>query len=181
MDDWGLIERARDGDAAAFELLVRRHTDAVWRAARGFLRDDFAAEEVVQDTFLKAYRALGSFRGEAAVRTWLVSICHRSCVDRSRRKQAEVVPLFWSRSVAVPGTQRDQNAVEVRLAIEAALPSLPDDERRAFVLVDVLGYSREEAAEVVGVPSSTMRSRLARARRRLVEALGEGDEVEGLG
>jgi RNA polymerase sigma-70 factor (ECF subfamily) len=175
MDDWGLIERARSGDGAAFELLVRRHTDAVWRAARGFLRDDFAAEEVVQDTFLKAYRALDSFRGEAAVRTWLVSICHRSCVDRSRRRQAEIVSLEHARR-----HRAKDDATDLRMAIEAALPSLPEDERRAFVLVDVLGYSREEAAEVAGAPSSTIRSRLARARRRLLEALGEGDEVEGL-
>jgi len=175
MDDWGLIERSRAGDAAAFELLVRRHTDAVWRAARGFLRDDFAAEEVVQDTFLKAYRGLGSFRGDAAVRTWLVSICHRSCVDRSRRRQAEVVSLDHARRLRA----RDDSA-DLRMAIEAALPALTDDERRAFVLVDVLGYSREEAAEIAGVPSSTMRSRLARARRRLVEALQEGEEVEDM-
>ncbi len=175
MDDWRLIERARGGDGPAFELLVRRHTDAVWRAARSFLRDDFAAEEVVQDTFLKAYRGLGSFRGEAAVRTWLISICHRSCVDRSRRRQAEIVSLEHARR-----HRAKDDSTDLRMAIEAALPSLPEDERRAFVLVDVLGYSREEAAEVVSVPSSTMRSRLARARRRLVEALGEGDEVEGL-
>lgn len=168
MDDVALIERAAGGDDVAFELLVRRHTDAAWRLARSLLRDDFAAEEAVQDTFVKAHRALGSFRGDAQVRTWLLSICHRTCIDRLRLKKAEIVSLDEART-----RRRRDDQHELRLTIEAEVARLGDVEREAFTLVDILGYSREEAASVVGVPPSTMRSRVARAREQLARALGD--------
>lgn len=166
MDDLGLAERAGKGDELAFELLVRRHTEAAWRLARSLLRDDFAADEAVQDTFVKAHRALGSFRGDAAVKTWLLAICHRTCIDRLRLKQAEIVPLDEARA-----KRRRDDEHELRLAIEHEVSRLGDAEREAFTLVDMLGYSREEAASVVGVPASTMRSRVARARAQLAQAL----------
>jgi RNA polymerase sigma-70 factor (ECF subfamily) len=166
MDDSALAGRAAEGDDAAFELIVRRHTDAVWRFARSTLRDDGSAEEAVQDTFLKAHRALGSFRGDAALRTWLISICHRTCIDRLRRKRFDVVPL---EEVREQRARDDQH--ELRLWLEQALAELPEDERQAFTLVHVLGYSREEAAEIVEVPPSTMRSRVGRARERLAAAM----------
>ena len=175
MDDATLVAQAAGGDDAAFELIVRRHTDAVWRFARSMLRDDGAAEEAVQDTFVKAHRALDRFRGESALRTWLVSICHRACLDRLRRKHVDVVPLEAAREQR---TREEQTGL--RLALEEALAQLPDDEREGFTLVHVLGYSREEAADVVGVPPSTMRSRVARGRERLAEALaGIGTGTDG--
>jgi RNA polymerase sigma-70 factor, ECF subfamily len=73
VDDSTLVARAASGDEAAFELLIRRHTDAVWRMAITLLADSQVAEEAVQDTFIKAYRGLSGFRGEAAVRTWLLA------------------------------------------------------------------------------------------------------------
>lgn len=161
-----LIERAAAGDDLAFEAMVRRHTDAVWRLARANLRDDFAAEEVVQDTFLKAHRALGSFRGESSARTWLLAICQRTCIDRSRRKRATLVSLDEARRARAREEQP-----ELAVAIVQGMELLSPDERRAFTLVDVLGYSREEAAQIVGVPASTMRSRVAKARLRLMDAL----------
>lgn len=170
MEDAALVARAAAGDDTAFELLVRRNTDPVWRLARTILRDDFAAEEAVQDTFLKAHRALSSYRGDASVKTWLCSICHRACIDRLRKKQAQVVPLESIREQRA----REQQ-VELRLVIEEALDELSSDERRAFELVHVLGYSREEAAAIVDVPPSTMRSRVTRARERLAESIGGPD------
>ena len=175
MDDATLVARAAGGDGEAFELIVRRHTDAVWRFARSTLNDDGAAEEAVQDTFMKAHRALGQFRGESALRTWLVSICHRACLDRLRRKRLDVVPLEQVREQRARGEQ-----TALRLALEEALAALPEEEREGFNLVHVLGYSREEAADVVGVPPSTMRSRVARARERLAESLaGIGTGTDG--
>jgi RNA polymerase sigma-70 factor, ECF subfamily len=167
MEDAALVARAAAGDETAFELIVRRNTDPVWRLARTILRDDFAAEEAVQDTFLKAHRALSSFRGDASVKTWLCSICHRACIDRLRKKSAQVVPLE-----AVREQRAREQQVELRLAIQEAMDELTDDERRAFELVHVLGFSREEAAAIVGVPPSTMRSRVTRARQRLAESIG---------
>jgi RNA polymerase sigma-70 factor (ECF subfamily) len=167
MEDAALVARAAAGDGTAFELLVRRNADPVWRLARTILRDDFAAEEAVQDTFLKAHRALSSYRGDASVKTWLCSICHRACIDRLRKKQAQVVPLE-----ALRQQKAREEHVELRLVIEEAMEELSDDERRAFELVHVLGYSREEAAAIAGVPPSTMRSRVTRARTRLAESIG---------
>lgn len=168
-----LVERAAAGDDVAFETMVRRHADAVWRLARANLRDDFAAEEVVQDTFLKAHRALAGFRGDASVRTWLLAICQRTCIDVSRRKRPTVVPLDEARR-----TRARDSEPELGIAITQGMERLSPDERRAFTLVDILGYSREEAAQIVGVPASTMRSRVANARLRLMDALGGASAEE---
>ena len=166
MDDSELVQRAAAGDAAAFELLVRRHAGALFRLARPIVRDDHLAEEVVQDTFFKAHRNLATFRGDAKVSTWLSSICYRTAIDRVRASRRNVVSLEAAREQ--PGHQDD---IDLRLALSDALDELPSDEREAFYLVQVLGYSREEAAQIVDVPASTLRSRVARARQRLAESL----------
>ncbi|MBI2169594.1 MAG: DUF134 domain-containing protein [Actinobacteria bacterium] len=136
MDDNELVTQAAAGDESAFELLVRRHTDAAWRMARSMLRDDFAAEEAVQDTFLNK-------------RLNVVAL------DDVRRERGR------------------EDRTDLKVAVEAALAELPDDEREGFVLVEVVGHSREEAAEIVGVPASTMRSRVSRAREKLARALSD--------
>lgn len=166
-----LVAQAARGNVAAFETLVHRHTDAAWRMARSMLHDDFAAEEAVQDTFLKAYRNLHAFRGDAKVGTWLLSICHRCCIDRLRLKRHAVASLDEIRR-----ERGREDGADLRLAVNDALASLPDDEREAFVLVEVLGHSREEAAEIAGTPASTMRSRVSRAREKLAKALGDARE-----
>lgn len=174
MDDTALVDRARDGDEAAFELLVRRHTDAVWRLARSSLGDGHAAEDATQETFLKAYRAIGRFRGDAAVRTWLLGICHRTCIDVHRRRRPEVVSLDEARHARTRA-----ETIELRLVIDETVSRLPDDERVAFTLVDVLGHTSEDAAAVVGVPASTMRSRVGRARRKVIDAVRGDDAATG--
>jgi RNA polymerase sigma-70 factor (ECF subfamily) len=173
VDDHTLVRKAAQGDELAFEVLVRRHTESVWRLARSLLRDDFAAEEAVQDTFLKAHRALAGFRGEAAVTTWLLAICHRCCIDRLRRRRAEVVPIEHLRE-----RRAREDTAELRLSLQAALETLSPNDRQAFTLVDVLGYSREEAAAITGMPASTMRTRVARARARLLDALTTDTDAE---
>ena len=166
MDDHQLAARAADGDQEAFELIVRRHTDAVWRLARTLLDTDGDAEEAVQDAFLRAHRSLDGFRGDASLSTWLLVICRHTCLDRRRRRQATVVPLE-----AVRERHADEVDHSLRLSLRSAVAELGDVEREAFTLVDVLGYSREEAARIAEVPPSTMRSRSARARQRLMAAL----------
>lgn len=173
MDDHLLARRAQGGDGVAFETLVRRHTDTVWRFARSMAPDDQTAEEIVQDTFLKAYRGLRSYRGDGAVTTWLYSICRRTALDRGRRRSAVVVPLAAARSTAVSFGDADD-----RIVLRAAIEALPADEHEAFVLAGVLGYSQEEAAALVGIPASTMRSRMTRARHRLVAALSSDEEED---
>ena len=157
-----------DVDHVAFEVIVRSYTDDVWRVARSIVRDDEQAEDIVQDTFLKAYRSLSRFRGEASMKTWLITICQRTCLDHLRTRRAQIVPLAEARYVR----SRSDDA-DTRMAIDAGMRHLGEDERVAFTLVDVAGFSREEAAAIVGVPASTMRSRVARARARLLEAIDE--------
>lgn len=168
VDDSEVLAGALEGTEGSFELLVRRHTPAVWRLARGLLHDDFAAEEAVQDTFLKAYRGLSGFKGEASPKTWLLSICYRTCMDQLRRRRFGVVPLDELRA-----TSHQERDLELKVLLESAMRGLPQEEREAFVLVHVLDYSREEAASIVGVPASTMRSRVARARTRMAESLSK--------
>ena len=177
VEDRDLVLRARRGDDHAFELLVRRHTDTVWRFARRLVSDDATAEEVVQDTFVKAYRGLERFRGDASVTTWLYAICHRACLDRRRRRHLEVVPLDTARHA--PAATAVGARIEDRVTLDAALALLPDDERVAFTLVSVFGYSHEEAGTVTGAPPSTMRSRYARARTRLAAALLDDERELG--
>ena len=166
MDDQVLVTRAAEGDATAFELIVRRHAGDLFRLARSVLADDQLAEEAVQDSFVKAHRNLTTFRGDASLRTWLSSICYRTALDGARRRPGNVVPIDAARP-----DPRPHPDVELRLCLQEALGELPPDEREAFQLVHVLGYPREEAARIVGVPASTMRSRVARARERLALSL----------
>ena len=166
--DLELCRRAADGDETAFELIVHRHIDSLWRLARSLLSDDYEAEEAVQETFIKAYRSLGSFRGEASLRTWLLAICNRICIDRWRHRRSGVVSLDVFQRERV-----EQESLELRIMIEEGLQLLPLEERHAFVLVHVLGYSREEAAKICDVPASTFRSRVARARGHLAEMMTE--------
>lgn len=175
MDDEALLTHAAEGDQAAFELLVRRHADGLWRLAQSVVRDAQVAEEAVQDTFLKAHRGIGTYRREASVKTWLSSICYRTAIDRVRIKRLQLVPID-----AAERQHRDED-LELRMALRQALDDLPPDEREAFELVHVLGYRREEAAQIVGVPASTLRSRVARARQRLAAVLSSPDETAAEG
>lgn len=170
-DDLTLVRRAQRGEEVAFELLVRRHTPRLWRLARSLSADQQTAEEIVQDTFVKAHRSLARFRGDSSVDTWLHVICQRTALDRTRRRRPETLPLDEAHGEA--GRQISDD----RLVVAEALHDLHDDERAAFTLVAILGYRSDEAADVMGVPASTVRSRVSRARRRLAEALIDGTEV----
>ncbi len=167
--DEALVRRAAEGEEAAFELLVRRHQEPAWRFALSLLGPALDAEEAVQETFLRAYRGLGSFRGEASFRTWLFAICRRVCADL-RARQENVVPLERA-----PRGGAEVERPEDRIVIEQTLAAMPPEERSAFVLVDLLGFTREEAARIEETPASTLKSRLYRARDRLAAAL----DVEG--
>jgi RNA polymerase sigma-70 factor, ECF subfamily len=167
--DAALAASAVSGDTGAFEMLMRRHYAAVWRIAFLSVRDEAAAEELTQDTFMRAYTALAGWRGDASMRTWLATICRRLCIDRARLKQLETVTAPDLESVA--GTTSETEALADRFDLRAALDGLPDEDREAFLLVHHYGYSSFETATLLGVPASTVRSRVGRARQRLATAL----------
>lgn len=167
--DAALAASAVGGDTGAFEMLVRRHYAAVWRIAFLSVREEMAAEELTQDTFMRAYGALGGWRGDASLRTWLGTICRRLCIDRARLKQLETV--IAPDLEAVAGSTSETDALADRFDLRAALDRLPADDREAFLLIHHYGYSSFETATLLGVPASTVRSRAGRARERLAAAL----------
>jgi len=158
---------ARDGDRTALLPAVRAAQPDVWRLARHLVGPD-EADDVTQDTFVRAWRALPGYRGESSARTWLLSIARRACADAvrhnvRRRRLAERVADGARAGATADGS--------VAHALGALVDDLPRDPRLAFVLTQIVGCSYAEAAEVCGVPVGTIRSRVARAREQLVEAL----------
>ena len=167
-DDVALLRAHAQGDRQAFNEIVRRHRERLWAVALRTLGDREEAADALQDALLSAYRAADRFRGDAAVTTWLHRIVVNACLDRIRRRQARpTVPLPETDLTPAPTTDRD-TALDVR----DALGQLPADQRAALVLVDVQGYPVAEAAEILGVPEGTIKSRCARGRARLALLLG---------
>ncbi|GAB1819860.1 RNA polymerase sigma factor SigM [Herbidospora sp. RD11066] len=173
LSDADLLTRHIEGDTAAFSEIVKRHRDRMWAVALRTLGDPDEAADAVQDAFVSAYRKAESFRGDAAVTTWLHRIVVNACLDRMRRKSVRPVAddeliEAAERDMPLP----DQTAErEVSLEVTAALKLLPADQRAALVLVDMMGYSVEDAAAVLDVPSGTVKSRCARGRAKLAPIL----------
>jgi RNA polymerase sigma-70 factor, ECF subfamily len=182
VDERVLIERCRAGDVAAFEPLVERYRQRVWRLAFQVLRDREEAWDCAQDAFVRAFQSLASFRGQSAFYTWLFRIAMNVATDRLRARGAQArafgtqpVPAEeWERTALDPGARPDQAAVgaEQRLRIRRALDALPPHARTIIMLSDVEGLSYREIASVLNCPIGTVMSRLHNARKRLRSALG---------
>lgn len=175
-----LSEAAR-GQADAFTRLVERHRDGVFRLARALSATEQEAEDVLQETFLAAYRHAETFRGEAAVRTWLLTIA-RNAAARQRRRRAgepqEHEPLDELGEAAGWGAEDDpeQRAsdAERRQALDRALAALAPSDRAIIVLRDLEGMTGPGAAEVLGLSLAAVKTRLHRARLRLMAELRRG-------
>jgi RNA polymerase sigma-70 factor (ECF subfamily) len=167
IDDATLLRAHVNGDPNAFATLVRRHRDRLWAVALRTLGDREEAADAVQDALISAFRAADRFRGDSAVTTWLHRIVVNACLDRVRRAQAR--PTTELPDTDVPAPARD---VDTALDVRNALARLPSDQRVALVLVDMQGLAVAEAADVLGVPIGTVKSRCARGRARLAVILG---------
>jgi RNA polymerase sigma-70 factor (ECF subfamily) len=171
--DADLLRAHAAGDAAAFEELVRRHRDRLWAVALRTMRDREDAADALQDALISAYKAAGSFRGEAAVTTWLHRIVVNACLDRMRRRQSRATVQLPEEGPHEPADSRDRLAErDTRMAVDDALGQLPVEQRAAVVLVDVEGWSVADAAAILRVPEGTVKSRCARGRARLAVSLG---------
>ena len=173
--DKELLARHAQGDPHAFAELVQRHRDRMWAVALRTLGDPEEAADALQDAFLSAFRAVGRFRGEAAVTTWLHRIVINACLDRLRRQSIRpAVPMGDDAMLdAIAPKNADPTALhEVALDVTAALRQLPAEQRAALILVDMMGYGVDEAARVLDVPTGTIKSRCARGRARLAPLLG---------
>ncbi len=170
-----LTERAALGDAGAFTELVRRHDRSVRSAAYNVVLDPWMVDDVVQDAYLRAYRSIGQFRGEAAFGTWLHQITCRAAIDHLRRHRRQQ-PLD-----GVDPPDRDPGP-ETRTVNDdlagRALASLAPDQRAAVVLVDQLGMAYDDAADALGVEAGTVASRVSRARARMRVTLAADDRDE---
>jgi RNA polymerase sigma-70 factor, ECF subfamily len=176
-DGW-LLDRHRAGDPDAFAQLVRRHRDRLWAVALRTLGDPEEAADALQDALLSAYRAAAGFRGDAAVTTWLHRIVVNACLDRVRRRQVRrTVPLPEQDGqpdrprLEVAVTADPTGDLDTRLDVAAALATLPPDQRAALVLVDLQGFSVDDAAHILDIPTGTVKSRCARGRARLLPLL----------
>jgi RNA polymerase sigma-70 factor (ECF subfamily) len=178
LDDPTLVERAREGDLAAFEALVVRYQRRIYQLALRMTADRAAAEDITQDVFLAAWRQLPGIREGAAFGGWLYKIATNRCLTvLGRRRPTE--ELDEELPAPVPGTDRDadpQRAAEraaVLAALTGALQQLTPEQRAAWLLREAHDKSYEEIAEVVDATPQAVRGRLARARAQLAELMSE--------
>jgi RNA polymerase sigma-70 factor, ECF subfamily len=176
-----VIRAAAAGDKRAFERLVRDHQVPVWRFLRRMLGDAALAEDVTQETFLRVYTRLDSFTFQSKFTTWLFQVARNAGIDalRSRERQSRLAVA----SIDAPGSSAPMAPPDVRVELQAAIDSLPDNLRTPLLLVEVLGMKYREAAEVMEVPEGTVKSRVFHARTQLHEwamaGASDGKEVGG--
>lgn len=172
--DAELVRAAAAGDRDAFDQLVRRHQGAIVNLARAMTGGAPEAEDLAQETFIRAWKGLGRFRGESLFRTWLHGIA-LNVIRTHRGRLARLRLMFFSPS---PDTgdgplerasvdDRVEGTLALRQGIDRALAQLPDELRAALVLRDVQGLEYREIADALGVPIGTVESRIFRARQRL--------------
>jgi RNA polymerase sigma-70 factor, ECF subfamily len=174
MTDTELVGQARRGDEAALQALYRRYAPRVYAIVRRMAGDDALAEDWAQEAWIRAFRALPRFRGEAAFSTWLHRVAVNSALQgrRSRnRHEMREAPL-----TADHGAGRSDPAV-LRVALERAMSRLPDGMRQVLVLHDIEGFTHEEIGEMLGIAAGTSKSQLFKARAKMREFLGSVDRT----
>jgi len=162
------VQQARAGDLGAFEELVRLYQAEVFRFAWHLTRDRTLAEDVTQDTFLRAFRFIRGYRGAQRFGSWLFAIA-RNCSMDALRKRGTVAAHDARDARVTPDAS-------TRAELDAALSAVSAEHRDAFLLVEVFGLSYQEAADVLGVAVGTVKSRMFRARRALCAAIAVDEE-----
>ena len=173
--DQQLVERVQKGDNRAFDLLVLKYQHKMISVVSRYIQDSHEVYDVVQEAFIKAYRALGNFRGDSQFYTWLYRIAINTAknylVSRGRRPPASDVDVddaeFYSGSDLLKDVDSPENNLfrdELKAEVDRAIKELPEDLRTAVTLREFEGLSYEEIAEVMGCPVGTVRSRIFRAR-----------------
>lgn len=189
-DDLPLVRRCLRGDARAFEELVSRYEGALYRLAWRMLRDNEEAQDVVQETFIRVFRALETYDPERKFSTWILRIATNLCIDRYRRRRMRLVSIDASEDdeerrpvVLVDGAPRPDAAhgrTSIAERLDEYIQRLPPIYRAIIELRYKRGLAYEEVAEVLDVPLGTVKARLHRAHRYLkgmLEASGIGPEV----
>jgi RNA polymerase sigma-70 factor (ECF subfamily) len=166
-----LVRRLRQRDESAFRILVERHEAVVRAYAAGLLRDPHEAEDAAQETFLRAFRRLGAYRGEGTLLAWLLRICRNHCLDRLRARPPQAVALREDMTLSRDDPAGAAAVVVDRERLLTAIASLSEPLQEAFVLRELRGLSYEEVARALDVPVGTVRSRLHAAGAQLREWL----------
>ena len=177
------MARIRSGDKAACAECIEQHSPAIYRLALRLMRNEAEAEDVVQETFVSAFRSIDSFEGHSRLSTWLYRIAHNVALMRLRRAQPVLVPV----DEPIAGTdgyetprelfdwcclpEQDFDTAEARGELERAIGELPETLRAVFALRELEGLSTEETAEALGLSVDNVKTRLHRARLRLRERL----------
>ncbi len=182
MDEQALIRDAQSGDLDAFNALVLRYQDMAYNLAYRLMGDRESAEDATQEAFISAYRNIRRFRG-SHFKAWLLRIVTNACYDELRRRKRrptaslDALPSDVLPSDHAPSPENHAQRTELRDAIQDCIGSLPPRQRMVVVLIDVEGLDYREAAEVLGVPSGTVKSRLSRARAKLRDCLRKTGEL----
>jgi RNA polymerase sigma-70 factor (ECF subfamily) len=185
LSDVDLVRRIAGHDPAAFELLMRRHNQSLYRTARSIVKDDAEAEDVLQDAYLLVFRGIESFRGDAQLSTWLTRIVVNSAIAKLRKSSrwAEVIRLDGDMgqhngaeevSMSAEGLESPERAAmraQTRHLLEQKIDELPDAFRTVFVLRALEEMTGKEVAVCLDLPEATVRTRFFRARGLLREAL----------
>lgn len=185
-DEQAIIARAQAGELAAFNLLVEKYQQLAYGVAYRVLQEQDAAADTVQESFLKAFRALGGFQG-GNFKSWLMRIVVNSCYDLLRVQKRTATESFDDSPIdldyAAQLTDRSESPaehaerMELNDYIELGIRALPPEQRLVLVLCDLQGYSYEEIAEMTGFAMGTVKSRISRARHKLRDFLLQNPEL----
>ena len=182
-----IIKRVQLGDVNAFEPLVTEHERLVYGLALKLLGSEADAQDAVQETFIRAYRSISTFRGESRFSVWLYRIANNICLDMLRRRRLDTVSLDAECGDGTPAVSEPQDErylpeaeferKELRRAVREGLMQLPEEFRQALVLRESAGQSYAEISETLGIDIGTVKSRIYRARRRLCAILAEDGNI----
>lgn len=176
--DDALVARAQQGDAGAFEALVRRHADRLHAVMQRLVNDEHEAQEITQEAFLRAWRGIGGFKGEAQFFTWLYRIGVNEANRRLKRTanaatQRSLEDLTREPSDPAPGPEGQSEQRDLQTALEAAVRELHPDYRTPLILRDIEGLSTDEAAAITGLHPAAFKTRLHRARMNVRDTMAK--------
>ncbi len=168
--DEAIVQRVLSGERALYEILVRRHNQRLYRAARAILRNESEVEDVMQEAYVQAFAHLAQFRAEARFSTWLTRIAVHEALARKRRAQRQTEV---EEPVVVITPEQQAGSRELAKLLERAIDTLPDNFREVLMLRTVEDMSVADTAAVLDIPEDTVKTRLFRARNLLREAIAE--------
>ena len=181
-----LLRRTCKGDVQAFEELMQSHESRIYAIALRMMGNREDAQDCAQEAMVRIYRAMGSFKGQSALATWIYRITMNTCLDELRRRKARKVTSLdslvdngWSPTDTGDTPEEHGLRVEKQNALNQAIQSLPDDMRAAIILRDVKGYSYDEIASILDANVGTIKSRISRGREKLREILSKQSELFG--